>query len=96
MASLYNFLTNERPEYKQDTPYDPGLNGCQTLSLGDVCSDCIKNVDQDQEDCNQKRHPEKVLFKLSNTSLNLNILKSDLSNSKCAFKNMDEKIKLFY
>ena len=39
----------------------------QTLCFGDICGDCIKDVDQNKKDCNQKRHPGKVLFKLSKT-----------------------------
>ena len=64
---FYRLQTYEGSEHEEDTADDPGLYSRQTLRFGDICSYCIKDVDQNKKDCNQKRHPGKVLFKLSKT-----------------------------
>ena len=41
---------DEGPENEEDADDDPGLDGRQSLGLGDVAGDRVEDVDQDQED----------------------------------------------
>ncbi len=43
-------VLDESPEDEEDTDDDPGLDGRQSLGLGDVTGDRVEDVDQDQED----------------------------------------------
>ena len=62
--NLIHLLTYQGPEDKEDTSDDPGLYCCEAFRLGNICSDGVENVHQNKKDCNQKRHPGKVIFKL--------------------------------
>ena len=49
--------THESSKHKEDAGEHPGLYCCQTLSLGCVGGDVIEDVDQDQEQGDEERHP---------------------------------------
>ena len=52
-------LTYQGSEHKENAAYHPGLYSRQALSFGNVGGDCIKDVNQNKKDCNQKCHPGK-------------------------------------
>lgn len=49
-------VLDEGAEDEEDADDDPGLDGSQTLGLGDVGSDCVENVHQHKEHSHQESH----------------------------------------
>ena len=49
--------TNKSSKYEYDAHDDERLNGRQSISPGDIAGDAVEYVDEDEEDCDEDRHP---------------------------------------
>ena len=56
----FTIPTYKSPKYKEYTDDDPGLDGGETLRLGDVGGDGVEDVHQHQEHRDQQGHPEQL------------------------------------
>ena len=50
-------LTHQCSEYKNNADDDEGLNGCETISFGNLVGDAVEDVDEAEEDSDEDGHP---------------------------------------